>query len=49
MGFSIDVLSRFSKAGVEILIVAVGQAMCGSLNIPAAGQKRLSEVIARLK
>jgi hypothetical protein len=49
LSFSIDVLSRFSKAGVEMITVAVGQAMCGSFNIPAAGQKRLQEAIARLK
>jgi hypothetical protein len=49
LSFSIDVLSRISKAGVEMIAVAVGQAMCGSFNIPAAGQKRLQEAIARLK
>jgi len=49
LSFSVEVLSRFSKAGVEMITVAMGQAIFSSFNIPPSGQKRLSDAISKLK
>lgn len=47
--FSVEVLSRFSRAGVEIITVAIGQAIFSGFNVPADGQQRLADAVAKLK
>ncbi|KAL3417598.1 ankyrin repeat-containing protein [Phlyctema vagabunda] len=47
--FSVEILSRFSKAGVEMITIAVGQALFQNFNVPAEGQKRHSDAISKLK
>lgn len=47
--FSVEVLSRFSRAGVEMITVAIGQAIFSGFNVPADGQQRLADAIAKLK
>ena len=47
--FSVEVMSRFSKAGVEMITCAMGQAMCSQFNVPPEGQKRVTDAISRLK
>ncbi|MCJ1433648.1 hypothetical protein MMC27_003012 [Xylographa pallens] len=49
VSFSVEILSRFSKAGVELITVAVGQALFSQFNLPASGQQRLQESLARLR
>jgi hypothetical protein len=49
LNFSVDTLARFSRAGVEILTVTVGQAIFSELWVPPEGQKRLTDAIAKLK
>lgn len=49
LSFSVEVLSRFSKAGVEMVTVAVGQAIFSAYNIPPEGQKRLSDAVSKLQ
>lgn len=47
--FSVEVMSRFSKAGVEMITCAMGQAMCSQFNVPPEGQKRITDAISKLK
>lgn len=47
--FSVEVMSRFSKAGVEMITCAMGQAMCSRFNVPPEGQKRVTDAISKLK
>jgi hypothetical protein len=49
MSFSMEVLSRFSKAGVEMITIAVGQKIFATYNVPPEGHKRLAEAISKLK
>jgi hypothetical protein len=42
-------MSRFSRAGVEMITVAMGQAIFSSFNVPPSGQKRLSDAASKLK
>lgn len=49
LGFSVEILSRFSKAGVEMITVAVGQAIFSTFVVPSAGQKRVTDAVAKLK
>ena len=42
-------MSRFSKAGVEMITCAMGQAMCSKFNVPPGGQKRVTDAISKLK
>jgi hypothetical protein len=49
LNFSVEVVSRFSKAGVEMITVAMGQALFSGFKIPPARQKRLSDAVAKLK
>lgn len=49
ISFSLEVLSRFSKAGVEAFTVAVSQALFKQFRLPADGQRRLREDLAKLK
>lgn len=46
--FSVEILSRFSKSGVEMITVAVGQAIFSPFKVPPEGQKRLSDAISKL-
>lgn len=48
LSFSVEILSHFSKSGVEMVTVAVGQAIFSRFKVPAEGQKRLSDAISRL-
>ena len=47
--FSVEVMSRFSKAGVEMITCAMSQAMCSQFNVPPEGQKRVTDAISKLK
>ena len=47
--FSIEVMSRFAKAGVEMITCAMGQALCSRFNVPAEGRKRVADAISKLK
>ena len=49
VNFSIDILGRFSGAGVEALTVAVSQALFAQFHLPAEGQKRLQDSLSKLK
>jgi hypothetical protein len=49
LSFSVEVLSRFSKAGVEMITVAIGQAIFSGFAVPPDGQQRLADAIAKLK
>ncbi|PMD18087.1 hypothetical protein NA56DRAFT_648244 [Hyaloscypha hepaticicola] len=49
LSFSIDVLSRFSKAGVEMITVAMGQALFSGFRLRPDGEKRFSDAISKLK
>ena len=49
LSFSVEVLSRLSKAGVELITVAVAQAIFSGFNVPPDGQQRLANAIAKLK
>ncbi len=47
--FSVELLARYSRAGVEALTVAVAQALCAQFNLPVDGQKRLELAVSKLK
>ncbi|KAK0508449.1 hypothetical protein JMJ35_008725 [Cladonia borealis] len=47
--FSVEVMSRFSKAGVEMITCAMGQAMASKFNVTPEGQKRVTDAISKLK
>lgn len=47
--FSVEAMSRFSKAGVEMITCAMGQAMCSRFNVPPEGQKQVTDAIFKLK
>ena len=47
--FSVEVMSRFSKAGVEMITCAMGQAMASKFDVPQEGQKRITDAISKLK
>ena len=47
--FSVEVMSRFSKAGVEMITCVMGQAMCSQFTVPPEGQKRVTDAISKLK
>jgi hypothetical protein len=46
---SIEVLGRLSRAGIETITIAMGQALCSSFNIPSDAQHRISSAISKLK
>ncbi|RJE17629.1 hypothetical protein PHISCL_10035 [Aspergillus sclerotialis] len=46
---SVEVLSRYAKAGVEPLTVAMGQGICSKFCIPADAQQRVSQSVKKLK
>ena len=47
--FSVEMLSRFSKAGVEMITCAMGQAVGSQFNVPPEGEKRVTDAISKLK
>lgn len=49
VGFSVELLARYSRAGVEALTVAVGQALFAQFSLPADAQKRLELSVVKLK
>jgi hypothetical protein len=49
VSFSVELLARYSRAGVEALTVAVAQALCAQFNLPVDGQKRLELAVSKLK
>lgn len=49
VNFSIELLARFSRAGVEALTIAVGQALFKQFDIPADAQMRLQRSVSHLK
>jgi hypothetical protein len=49
LGFSVEILSRFSKAGVEMITVAIGQAIFSTFVVPSEGQKRIADAVGKLK
>ena len=49
LNFSIELLARFSRAGVEALTIAVGQALFKQFNVPADAQIRLQRSVSHLK
>ncbi|KFY82595.1 hypothetical protein V498_08536 [Pseudogymnoascus sp. VKM F-4517 (FW-2822)] len=49
VNFSVEILARHSKAGVEPITVAMGQAIFSGFNLDPEGQKRFSDALSRLK
>lgn len=49
VNFSIEILARLSKAGVEPITAAMGQAIFSGFNLDPEGQKRFSDALSRLK
>lgn len=49
VNFTVEILSRLSKAGVEPITAAMGQAIFTGFNLDPDGQKRFSDVVSRLK
>lgn len=49
IGFSVELLARYSRAGVEVLTIAVGQALFAQFSLPADAQRRLQLSVAKLK
>ena len=47
--FSVEILSRFSKAGVEMITVAMGQAMSSRFRVPPEGQKNIADAVSNFK
>ena len=47
--FSVEILSRFSKAGVEMITFAMGQAICSRFRVPTEGQKNVADAVLKLK
>ncbi|MCJ1376014.1 hypothetical protein MMC20_007252 [Loxospora ochrophaea] len=46
---SLEMLARFSGAGVEVKTIAMGQALCNNFSLPAAGQKRIADALSKLQ
>ncbi|MCJ1423300.1 hypothetical protein MMC29_001182 [Sticta canariensis] len=49
VSFSLEVLARFARAGVETLTIAVGQAIFSQFDVPADAQQRLELSVSKLK
>lgn len=49
VSFSVELLARYARAGVEALTIAVGQALFAQFRVPADAQKRLELSVSRLK
>lgn len=48
-GFTLGVLSRLNKAGVDSFTCSVGKIICKKLALTASGQERVQAVVSRLK
>src|SRR5437868_2659858 len=46
---SLEAVARLSNAGVELLTVAVGNAICSAFSFPPAGQQELFSSLNHLK
>lgn len=49
VSFSVELLARYARAGVETLTIAVGQALFAQFDVPADAQRRLELSVSRLK
>jgi hypothetical protein len=49
VAFTLEVLARYGKAGVDGLTVGIARAVCSQFNLKPAAQKRLDESISKLK
>jgi hypothetical protein len=49
VAFTLDVLARYGKAGVDALTVGLARAVCSEFDLKPATQKRLEESISKLK
>ncbi|KFY33840.1 hypothetical protein V494_07273 [Pseudogymnoascus sp. VKM F-4513 (FW-928)] len=49
VNFTVEILARLSRAGVEPITAAMGQAIFTGFNLDPDGQKRFSDTISRLK
>lgn len=49
VSFSVELLARYARAGVDALTIAVGQALFARFCVPADGQERLELSVKRLK
>lgn len=47
--FSVEIMSRLSKAGVEMITFAMGQTLFTRFTVPPDGQKRITDAISQLK
>jgi hypothetical protein len=47
--FTLDVLARYSRAGVDALTVGIARAVCSDFDLKPAAQKRLEASISKLK
>ena len=47
--FSVEVMSRLSKAGVETITFAIGQTLFMKFTVPPDGQKRVTDAVSKLK
>ena len=49
VGFSVAVLSRFSKAGIDLLTLQMGRAICSNFVLEPKAQEQISEAIRCLR
>lgn len=49
VSFSVEILARYARAGVETLTIAVGQALFSQFDVPADAQRRLGLSVSKLK
>lgn len=49
VSFSVELLARYTRAGVEPLTVAIGQALFAQSRLPADAQRRLNLSVSKLK
>ena len=49
VSFSVELLARYARAGVEALTIAVGQALFAQFNVPVEAQQRLELSVSKLK
>lgn len=49
VNFTVEIVARLSKAGVEPITAAMGQAIFAGFNLDPEGQKRFSDAISHLK
>lgn len=49
VSFSVELISRFARAGIDIFTITVAQAMFSQFHFPGEGQQRLHESLSKLK